>query len=239
MPFILRVDIDKPYGSSNLFQRIISKLREDYWFPKIDSLGYLRHVEIFLDLCLSENISGNFYFRNCTAPNTKIIRLLEKGCHVVGLHAENTKTITTFSSELSDFKEISNKKEISTFSKHGSGIHKLGKNHYVPYEPEKYLEWADKLKISFPFGNDICTSEKDFLNRDIYFPKIFWIEREYRSSKLNSLEDIIKIAKDNIVPILIHPTNFCARRNVKNDFIKLIRLSKEADISWITTLSYS
>src|ERR1035438_3758167 len=94
MPLILRVDVDKPYGNSNLFTKIVSKLTEDYYFPKINSL-YLEHIADFIELCNSNNIRGYFYHRQCTIPNKKIIKMLMDGKHKYGLHAENTKSFET------------------------------------------------------------------------------------------------------------------------------------------------
>ena len=110
---------------------------------------------------------------------------------------------------------------------------KLGKHHYPPYEPEKYIEWASKLKVDFRFGNDLCTSCEDFSGNKLFYPKIFWIEREYRDQNFSTLEDAVKCAKNNIVPFLIHPSNYDSTLTVKEDFTRLVELSRENDIDWI------
>lgn len=233
MGFVLRVDVDKPYGRANVVEKIKSKLREDYWFPKMDSLGYLKCLEKFSTFCNSNNVRGMFYFRNCTIPNSKILKLFKEGNHVIGFHAENTKSFTTFSDELSSFRESLRGEYIDSFTKHGSGLLKPGKNHYPPFEPEKYHIWSKQVGTKFPFGNGICESPEDFFVTNNYYPKMFWIEREYRSEKLNSLNEITDIARKNIVPILIHPENFCGNEIVKKDFIHLMDLAKEASVDWV------
>ena len=232
MSLILRVDVDKPYGSSNLLQKIMSKLREDYWFPVINDLGYLRSVEHFLMFCTSNNIRAMMHFRNCTLPNQKILRLLDEGRHTIGFHAENTRSFFSFSEELSFFRTQVPGRSVSTFTKHGSGYYKLGKHHFPNYEPEKYQAWSKKCHIKFPFGNGIASSKDDF-NDPAFFPNVFWIERPYRSLDFQTLEQVIEIAKHNIVPVLIHPENFCSTKDVREDFKTLIRLSKARHIDWV------
>ena len=62
------------------------------------------------------------------------------GGHKIGFHAENTRTIDTFSEELNVFKKKVSPAKVESFSKHGSGQLKLGKYHYPSFEPEKYGE---------------------------------------------------------------------------------------------------
>lgn len=234
MPLVLRVDVDKPYGNTTFFNSVRSKLTEDYWFPKWNWLGnnYLYHLADFIELCNKESIKGYFYFRICTTPDQKIKGLLSSGNHKAGMHAENTRDFSSFKAELDRLIELSNI-NMDCFSKHGSGTLKLGRHHYPPYEPEKYLSWAKELNLKFNFGNGVSSTPNDFLNKENYYPKIFWVERDYRDKDFFELSDLIRCAKDHIVPVLIHPSNFDSTGSVKKDFIELIRLSKENDIDWI------
>lgn len=232
MALILRVDVDKPYGSSTFFQKVISKLREDYWFPVIHRLPYLHAVETFLEFCNSRNVSGILHFRNCTIPSSNVMRLLGEGSHVLGFHAENTRTFATFSEELKSFRTQVKTSAVPIFSKHGSGYHKLGKNHHAAYEPDKYIEWAAKCSIKYPFGNGIASSPTDFESQDGFYPKMFWIEREHQSPNFKTLEEVVEIAKHRTVPILIHPENFCSTKVVRKDFEMLIDLAKSAQVNW-------
>ena len=231
MSLILRVDVDKPYGNSNLFTKIMSKASEDYWFPPVHSI-YLYHLEEFLEYCNSERISGFIYHRICTAPNEKIIKLLIQGNHKLGMHAENTLNDATFYAELNKLKKLCPTLNIESFSKHGSGKLKLGKSHYPPYEPEKYFNWSQKFHLQFYFGNGIPKCEQDLNPIGSFYPNVFWVERDYRDDHFSSIEKIIEIADNKDIPILIHPCNYHACRQVQDDFKYLIKLAKENNISW-------
>ena len=233
MGLILRVDVDKPYGRKNLFEKLKSKAREDFWFPQINSLGYLSALQELLVFCNKNNVKGAFYHRNCTIPNEEITHLLKEGNHLVGFHAENTKNFSTFQNELNKFKAKINNLNISSFTKHGSGDIKIGKHHYPPYEPEKYKKWSKDLDISYLYGNEICDSEMDFKSVENFHPKMFWVHREYRNSKFSSLETVINLAKTCNIPIILHPSNFIANPEVNQDFKKLVALAKDHSVSWI------
>ncbi len=233
MSLILRVDVDKPYGNASLTRSIASKLSEDYWFPdRIYKTRYLIHLAEFLGLCNKENIAGHIYFRMCTVPDEKIVELVKKGGHRIGFHAENTRSLETFSAEWNDFEEVVSPEKVSSFSKHGSGTLKLGKQHYAPYEPEKYKDWAMELNTRFYFGNGICKSIDDLIPKNDFYPNMFWIEREYRDNSFSGFDQLLKIAKNKDVPVLIHPCNYERSRVVANDFKELIKLSKENNIDW-------
>jgi len=232
MPLVLRVDVDKPYGRNSLVEKIKSKLKEDYWFPESDLLNYLKSNESLLRFCNDQNVKGIFYFRNCTSPNKINKELLKKGNHQLGFHAENTKSFETFESEINLFIKNNKKMDLHSFTKHGSGNVTIGKNHYAPYEPEKYIKWSKKIRIRYLFGNEICESEKSFDDKN-FTPKMFWIHENYRNNSLNRIEQIAHIAKKTTVPIIIHPSNFVANEQVFNDFRQLVSLAKKNDIEWI------
>lgn len=232
MPFILRVDIDKPYGHHSLFTKIISKCREDYSFPALDTLNYLKPTIEFLNFCNGLNVHTFLYFRNCTVPNKEVMRLISEGDHLIGFHAENTRSMETFQQELDAFKLKVNK-EVKYFTKHGSGVLKLGKYHYAPYEPEKYIVWSKQLDMDFSLGNGIASSLNDLLPEKGFYKNMFWLESDYRHEGLKNVEDLIEFAKQHIVPLVIHPANFYSRAEVKEDLTKLIELAKVNGISWL------
>ncbi|MFK5889321.1 MAG: hypothetical protein QM486_01165 [Flavobacteriaceae bacterium] len=232
MSLILRVDVDKPYGKKSISDRIKSKLREDYYLPAYKVLGYLIATEKFIVFCNDNKIKGTFYFRNSTIPDKKIIKLLKEGGHEVGFHAENTLNITTFKNEILKFKNKLPEFEIKSFTKHGSGKYKLGRNHYPPYEPLRYQKWAKDLGLKYIFGNEICKSKIDFDTIDGFFSKMFWIHRDYRDFNFSKLEDLIEEVKNKNIPIIIHPSNFFANKNVNQDFKRLVSLTKKNNISW-------
>lgn len=232
MGLILRVDVDKPYGHSNLFYKIISKISEDFWFPNI-SFIYLFHLKCFLRYCNKNSVRGYFYHRMCTVPSLSIYNLLNKGNHKIGFHAENTRSIETFERELAKFKSNAYCKTCDSFTKHGSGTYKLGKHHYPPYEENKYIDWARRLQIKFPFGNGIASNSNDFNIENGFYKNMFWLEPEYRAESLSSIEEIIEIAKHQDVPVLIHPCNFYTFKVVRKEFEKLVELAKINNIEWV------
>ena len=62
---------------------------------------------------------------------------------------------------------------------------------------------------------------------------MFWLEPEYRSESLSSIEEIIEIAKHQDVPVLIHPCNFYTFKVVRKEFEKLVELAKINNIEWV------
>jgi hypothetical protein len=237
MPFILRVDIDKPYGHHSFIKKVLSKVREDYYFPALNSLGYLKPSIEFLNFCNMVNVPAFLYFRNCTVPNSQVKDLILRGGHIVGFHAEDTRSIETFRSELTLFEEKIGFK-VNFFTKHGSGKLKLGRNHYAPYEPEKYKKWGKQLNLDFSFGNGIAKNFNDLGVKDKFYEYMFWMEPEYRDVNFNSIENLIDYAKENIVVLVIHPANFYTHNNVREDLEKLIQLSKTNSIEWLNKIIY-
>jgi hypothetical protein len=206
---------------------------EDYaGFALTSSPAYLSHQIQFLEFCNKNSVKGYFYYRTCTRPNEKVLKLMASGKHKTGFHAENTRTFETFKSELNSFRNKLPGVNVSTFSKHGSGILKLGKNHYPPFEPEKYLKWAKELDCAFPSGNGICESEEDLSDTNGFYEKIFWIEPDYRLPGFDSIKQLVETAKKQRVVILIHPENYIARKQVADEFKLLVKLAKEENIEW-------
>ena len=233
MGLILRVDVDKPYGRKTIVEKVKSKLRENYWFPMIGALGYLQPTLHFLEYLNKNDISGTFFHRNCTVPDEKVVKLLKEGNHAIGFHAENTKNLGTFQEELLQFRKNIFDLECNSFTKHGSGDIKLGKNHYAPYEPEKYRDWARQLQLNYNFGNGICVTAGDFEIEGDFYPSMFWIHRDYRNDKFNDLTMLVEAAKKTDIPVVIHPSNFTADLQVAGDFRRLVDLAGEHQVPWI------
>lgn len=232
MPLILRVDVDKPYGHHTFLKRLISKLGEELYFPKIKFLGYLHNAKLLLDFCNEHEIPALWYFRNCTLPKPSMISALEAAGHTIGFHAENTRTIKTFKSELRYFEKKS-RLEIRHFTKHGSGKLTLGRHHFAPYEPDKYLDWAERLNINFSFGNGIATSFEDLKPVDNFYQSMFWLELNYRSDSFHRIEGVIEFAKDNVVVLVIHPSNFLTDMRVKSELLRIVKLAEKNSIVWL------
>jgi len=234
MPFLLRIDIDKPYGHHTLFSKVLSKIRENYYFPAIDLLGYGKPINELLKLCNSQNIPAILYFRNCTIPNSETNFLINKGNYIIGFHAEDTRTISSFQNEL-DFFVTQIGSKVKTFTKHGSGKLKLGKNHYPAYEPEKYKEWAKKMCLDYSFGNGIPSKIEELYSKNGFYEYMFWMERSYRKPPLENIEDLLVTAKINKIILVVHPANFYSYKQVRDDLENLIKISKANQIDWINS----
>ncbi len=233
MGLILRVDVDKPYGNATFFRRIVSKIIEEFIpIPFIGTYSYLSHLKDFLIFCNNEDVKAFVYHRNCTRPDEETIELLIKGGHKLGLHAENTVTFETFEKEILLMRKKVKGISVDSFSKHGSGVLKLGKYHYPPYEPDKYLNWSVKADVNYFSGNGIATNEFDLESINGYFPSAFWIERDYRDKQFSDINTVIQISKTKDIIILIHPCNYQSTKEVRDDFKLLIQLAKENNIQW-------
>jgi hypothetical protein len=232
MAIILRVDVDKPYGNHTLVRKIASKIVEDF-LPDLNlKFEYLSHLKEFIRHCNDKGIVGTFFHRICTLPDEDTMHLISIGGHEIGLHLENSRNKNTFYSELNQIKSKLNL-NIKSFSKHGSGVYKLGKYHYPIYEPELYKKWAIEFGIKYPSGNGIPLTPEDLYSHDGYYENIFWIEPSYRNSGFNNLIDLIQIAKKRDIVVLIHPCNFLSDKNTRKEFDKLIELAKLNNIDWV------
>lgn len=233
MALILRVDVDKPYGHANLVRKIASKFVEDYFpIPLIGTWKYLTHLEEFIAYCNAEKVPGFFYHRICTRPTEHITELLLAGGHKICFHAENTRSFDTFSKELNEFRAYVKPLHVGSFTKHGSGQYKLGKHHYAPYEPEKYLEWAEREGVKFHFGNGISKKAEDLYSKGAFFPDMFWMERNYRDPAFADLQPVLDAARHEDVAIIIHPCNFVTHKEVRDDLSFLVRGAREMGIPW-------
>lgn len=229
MPLILRIDVDKPYGNHTLIRKLASKFFEETAFP-CPLVGYLDHLKDFLTIIDEQNIPAIFYFRICTLPGQQLITSMLSRGHRIGWHAENTRSLVSFKAELEIFKAKTGIMPHS-FSKHGSGVRKLGRYHYPPYEMEKYIDWSKQTGIPFFFGNDPYTKESKSLKN--FHKEIFWIEKNYRNEDFKEIKEVIERAQNESVPIITHPENIIRDVTCKKDFLELINESKAKKIEWL------
>lgn len=232
MSLILRVDVDKPYGRHTLPRKIFSKIKEDFFTELPIKVGYLSHLKEFIRFCNQNNVQGHFYHRICTAPDAETIEMETKGGHVTGLHLENSRSKETLKAEINRLQQKVNNLTIDSFSKHGSGTYKLGKHHYAPYEPLKYKQWAGELGLKYPSGNGTAEKASDLYNVGGYYENLFWLEPYYRNPQFNKLEDVVEAAKNGDVTVLIHPCNYIADKQTKEDFETLVKMAKSEGVSW-------
>ena len=235
MALILRIDVDKPYGRKNLKQKILSKLREDLWFPPFSLLGYLRDLRNILYFLDEFAINAHLFFRTCTLPKKKYLNgpLLDK--HQLGLHAENTRSLESFKRELRYVQKYFEPRKICSFTKHGSGNWKGGRNHYPSYEPDKYLEWGNDVGVPFLFGNleDFAeTCEPHKVNH--FYPGAFWIDRPYTNLEYFDLKKVIEKAKVRNIVVIMHSGCFEVDRRIEEAMKRLIIIARDQNVEWIT-----
>lgn len=222
MSLILRIDVDRPYGKKNIIKHILSRLASDFYFPKINSFGYLHDLRDILQILNNKNIHAYIFFRKCTLPTRPILKLIYEGKHIPGLHLENSKNYHTFRNELKII-EQKLKQKITVFSKHGSGKNKYGINHYPPYEPEKYIEWGIRVGIKYFFGNYENPELKNYLVNGLsVFPAAYWLEPYWRNYEKFNFEWLHKAAKTNNIVLLLHPDNITVDLNLYHEFLKII-----------------
>jgi hypothetical protein len=234
MPLVLRVDVDKPYGRSNVKEKVLSKICEEHWMPSFSSLGYLNHLKTFLAFLSEVHIKAHIYFRKCTLPPRAWLNDDVIAGHMIGLHAENTRSYETLRKELEYVINYFHPIHLTSFTKHGSGSWKSGRNHYYIYEPEKYLEWAERLKLPFLFGNEEIHKPEDIIEKNNYYPRMLWIDREDSDEVTKCFEWIIRCSITQTVAVIIHPCNFVTMKSVRGNLEKLISLARQHDVIWQT-----
>ena len=233
MGIILRVDVDKPYGNHPLVRKIASKIVEDFLPNFKIKIGYLSHLKEFILYCNNNGVVGTFFHRICTNPDIETINLLKSGGHIIGLHLENSISELSFFDEINILKSLTGT-NIDFFSKHGSGVFKLGKFHFPKYEPDLYKKWASNYKLFFPSGNGIPEKPSDLKAIDGYFENVFWLEPNYRNKKFNTLDELITLSKKEDVVVLIHPCNYLADPKTKEAFHELVELASINSIKWLS-----
>ena len=223
MSVILRIDIDRPYGKKNLFLRTISRIGSDLYFPKINKLGYLNDTKEIITLLNKLNCQAHIFFRRCTLPNKILQDFIIKSGHKIGLHLENSRSLSTFKNEFSIFKNHTNT-NVQLLSKHGSGKHRYGLFHYAPYEPEKYIKWAISAQMKVFFGNLEDPSIPSYSKNGLtVFPAAFWLEPYWRDTKKYSVDWLIENARNKDIVVLIHPDNITVDLFLKDQLIKIIK----------------
>ena len=154
---------------------------------------------------------------------------------MLGLHAENTKNCDTLKRELEVVQKHLYPLKVHSFTKHGYGNWKGGRNHYPTYNPSQYLKWSQALGIPYYFGNGTINESSKLSNQNEYYPDVFWVSKlHYAECERLALHRIIDIAKNSNVVVIIHPANFQAEIQVMNDMKKLVFLARQSQVNWIT-----
>lgn len=164
------------------------------------------------------------FFRRCTLPSQRLLDLLDRGGHQVGLHLENSRSFSTFMDETRRLERHARRK-VFAVSKHGSGGAKFGRCHYAPYEPGKYVEWARRTSMHLFLGNleDPTLDPEDAGNGLTVFPSAFWFEPQWRDTRRFTVNWLVEQARHRDIVMLVHPENVLSDDRLTEDFKTLIR----------------
>ena len=184
MALIVRIDVDRPYGREPLLRHVLSRLGSDLYFPRIESLGYLRELEVILRMLNGVGAKAYIFFRRCTLPSESILGLIAAGGHEIGLHLENSRSYECFANEKSMLERHIGKSVVA-LSKHGSGEAKYGLHHYAPYEPDNYIPWARRSGMKLFLGNleDPSIRPSEDATGFRAYPSAFWLEPAWRDTR--------------------------------------------------------
>jgi hypothetical protein len=223
MALIVRIDVDRPYGRQPLPRHVLSRLSSDLYFPRIESFGYLKELDFILNMMNSRGIKSYVFFRRCTLPSQPVLKTIRDGGHKIGLHLENSRTFETFIAE-KRFLEAYIGERVTAISKHGSGSKKYGFHHYAPYEPEKYIDWAQRDDARVFLGNlEDPTLPPSFSDSGFCaFPSAFWIEPAWRNTEVFTVSWLESYASQNDAVLLLHPENVLSNPGLTADFERLL-----------------
>jgi len=223
MALIIRIDVDRPYGRRPVLRHFLSRMSSDLYFPKVAGLGFLAELETMLSWLNEQGARAHVFFRRCTLPSKSTLELLYAGRHEIGLHLENSRSFTTFLAETRILERHIGRKVLAV-SKHGSGSAKYGFHHYAPYEPEKYIDWAQQVSMRLFLGN-LEDPSLEFMNGPnglLIFPAAFWLEPFWRDTKKFPVDWLLDHAHQRDIVLLVHPENILADPKLVADFKKLI-----------------
>jgi hypothetical protein len=223
MALIIRIDVDRPYGRRPLVRHFLSRLSSDLYFPKLAGFGFLAELEMMLGWLNEAKARAYVFFRRCTLPSKPLLARLEAGRHEIGLHLENSRSFDTFREEIRIIEDHFGKKVLAV-SKHGSGGSKFGFHHYAPYEPERYVEWAQRTSMRLFLGNlqDPTVEPTQVHNGLRVFPSAFWLEPHWRDTHKFTVDWLLERARHQDIVLLVHPENVLADRMLVDDFKRLI-----------------
>lgn len=224
MSLIIRIDVDRPYGRRPPLRHFLSRLSSDLYFPPVEGFGFLAELQTMLTWLNGEGAFAYVFFRRCTLPSKSILALLDAGGHQVGLHLENSRSFETFLKETQIVERHFGRK-VRAISKHGSGGAKYGFHHYAPYEPERYIEWAQQVSMRVFLGNrqDPTLAPTKTAGGLLVFPSAFWLEPHWRDTKKFTVNWLLDRASGQDIVLLVHPENVLTDSGLTADFKRLIR----------------
>lgn len=230
MALIVRIDVDRPYGKQGFVRHVASRISSDFFLPRMDWLHYLDELKTILRILNANGKSAHVFFRKCTYPTPEVCELMEEGGHHFGLHLENSRSFATFQEELGVLEQLLGRKVIE-FSKHGSGRLHLGRHHYAPYEPERYLPWARQAGMRVFFGNLEDPRLRPVQDGELlFYPSAFWLEPHWRDTRKFPIEWLLDEAVERDVVMLMHPDNVTSDAEIMREFLMAIEKLEAADL---------
>ena len=222
MALIVRIDVDRPYGKQGFVRHVASRVSSDYFLPQMNWLRYLDELKTILRILNANGKTAHVFFRKCTYPTPEVCALMEAGGHQFGLHLENSRSAETFREELESLERKLGHR-VTEFSKHGSGKLHLGRHHFAPYEPERYLPWARRAGMKLFFGNIEDPGLRPLSDGELlYYPSAFWLEPFWRDKKKFPIEWLLREAQERDIVMLLHPDNVTASPEITREFLMAI-----------------
>jgi hypothetical protein len=223
LALIVRIDVDRPYGRHPAVRHILSRISSDLYFPRIAGFGFLTELQTMLSWLNDVGAPAHVFFRRCTLPSQAILDLLDAGHHEIGLHLENSRSFGTFLQE-TQMLELHVGRKARAVSKHGSGGARFGLHHYAPYEPKRYIDWAQQTFMRLFLGNlqDPTLEPIKAGNGLAVFPSAFWLEPPWRDTRRFTVAWLLDHARTEDIVLLVHPENVLAHPDLVTDFKKLI-----------------
>jgi hypothetical protein len=223
MALIIRIDVDRPYGKRPFWRHVLSRLSSDACLPRIEAFGYLKELKLMLQI-LNENQARSYvFFRRCTLPTQPVLRLLEQGRHEIGLHLEDSRSFAGFAREKQNLERHVGRR-IQAVTKHGSGGARYGYHHYAPYEPEKYVQWAQQSSMRLFLGNleDPTTQPMTHNGSLLAYPSAFWLEPHWRDTLKFPVNWLLSRAQESDVVMLVHPENVLENPDLTAEFKRVV-----------------
>jgi hypothetical protein len=223
MGIIIRIDVDRPYGRAPILRHCLSRLSSDLYFPRFEAFGYLDELRTMLEWLNGAGARSYVFFRQCTLPSSSILKLLEAGRHEIGLHLENSRTRETFLTEKNALERHIGR-PVRSMSKHGSGGAKYGFHHHAPYEPDRYIDWAQQASMRVFLGNleNPTMQPAGHANGLMTFPSAFWLEPHWRDTSIFTVDWLMENSGQRDIVLLVHPENVLAEPGLVADFKRLI-----------------
>ena len=223
MALIVRIDVDRPYGKTPFLRHVLSRLGSDIYCPRVEALGYLKELEVILQMLNEAGARAYIFFRRCTLPTKSILELIDAGGHEIGLHLENSRSFETFCNEKAMLERYIGRPVVAV-SKHGSGKRKYGFHHYAPYEPDKYIRWARKSGMKVFLGNleDPTIRPLEGETDLQVYPAAFWLEPSWRDTRRFTIKWLLAQASVSDIVLLMHPDNVLADPSLTEDLKSLL-----------------